>query len=261
MKPSLLGTAFQRTDFLRLALLLASAACSRAMTSPDTSRVVGSYILTHVDGASFPLPKTEHDQSVPCLGTVSDGELSLVAGERSPQLYSVSVYSSSVCNPDDAPSQATSVVNDAGSWSTSGADVRFISSPYISKGTYTGTIQSVGETPVVAISFGGHTYTFRQVDPHRELESYLRVSVIDQQGSGVAGALVVLHSPNGQVARVFSGTAGPSFTQASQPGSEVINVAPPAGYALSPGQANPVRVTVAAGQTTPVTIMLKKLNP
>lgn len=248
---------------LYLAILVVSeAACTTgSATSPEASAVGGLYVLALVDGAPLPVPPPSPGSSVPCPSAITDGSLSLLpAGVERPQLYSISVYASRACDPDGIPAEPTYVVNEAGSWSISGSRIGFVPSRYFEQGAHEGTLQRTGSAPEIVVAMGGRTYTFRSTQPARDQAGTVAVQVVDEQGARVAGALLVFRSADGLVTRGASSASGPAFATSVAPGTLVVGVRPPTGYAIAPAQVNPVTATVAPGQTTQLTLVLAKIG-
>ncbi len=230
-------------------------------TAPDVSALSGSYILSAVDGAPLPVPPPAPGSADPCPPAVTDGQLSLLQGPRVPQGYSISVALSRACDLNGIPTDATFVVDDAGTWSSNGNRISFQSSPYNRKGTYQGTVETASRTQIISVPSSGHTYTFRQLDSTRPLSGFIVVNVLDDKGSLVDGTFMVFHSADGVVQRATFYTSASPILASPAPGVVVINIAPPRGYTLAPGQANPVSASVVSGQKTQVTIMLVKSGP
>ncbi|MEO7216783.1 MAG: hypothetical protein ABI026_01180 [Gemmatimonadaceae bacterium] len=162
------------------------------------------------------------------------------------------------CNPGGIPTEPTGVASDAGGWSISGSQISFTSSPSNRHGSYRGTVDSLSPEPVVSVPFGGHTYTFRQLNAPQAPPGYVAVKVADQLGAAVDYALIVFHYSNGQVQRAQSRPTGEPQLGGTSPGPVIINIAPPAGYTFAPGQANPVNAAIVSGQTTQVSVVLVK---
>jgi hypothetical protein len=168
------------------------------------------------------------------------------------------VEASRACDPGGIPIDATDVVKDGGNWSINGSQISFTSSPYNRQGSYQGTVDSLSPVPIVSILFGGHTYTFRRLNTTRDQTGGVALTIVDDSGARVAGALFVFHSSNGQVVRGFSGTSKSPLAAPASLGTEVINIAPPSGYTFAPGQSNPVEVEIKSGEMAQVTVVLTK---
>ena len=261
MKPRSCNAVFQRNSLIvhfALSALLLGCNLGPNTTSPGVRAVLGLYILTHVDGAPLPSPPAAPGSADPCPPAVTDGEFSLIQGPRTPQLYTLSVAASRACDPGGIPSDATGVLEDGGGWSISGNQISFTSSPSNGHGSYRGTVDSLSPEPIVSVPFGGHTYTFRRLDPDRDQSAGVAATIVDESGAPVPGALIVFHSSNGQVERGFSGTTKTPFAVPASLGTEVINIGPPSGYTFAPGQSNPVEVEIKSGQLAQVTVLLMK---
>ena len=245
-----------RVGLIALSALLLGCSAQSSLTEPDVNPVLGLYILTHVDGAPLPSPPAAPGAADPCPPAITDGQFSLEEGPGTPQLFTISVFASRACDPGGIPTAGTEVVKDAGGWSITGNQLSFTSSPYNGHGSYQGTVDSVASVPVVSIPFGGHTYTFRRIDPYADQQAGVTVTVVDESGARVGGALMVFHSPNGLVDRGFSLTTGTPLAVPASVGTEVINIGPPSGYTFAPGQSNPVAVQITSGQLAQVTVVL-----
>lgn len=260
MKPLTYSASVRRFCPIGLSLLLLACSIGSA-TDPDASRLTGLYILTEVDGVPLPVPPPAPGSRDPCPPAITDGQFSLLQGPRSPQGYTISVVSTRACDPEGIPIDGTEVVHDAGLWSLDGSRISFASSPYNRNGNYQGTVETVSTVPTISVPLGGHTYTFRRLDPARANSGSVTVFVVDSQGMRVAGALMVFHSADGIVTRAFSGNAFDPLITDAAPGNEVISIAPPPGYTFAPGQPNPINATIVSEQITRVTVVLAKTAP
>lgn len=237
-------------------------ACGGASTAPDVATLAGPYVLEQVDGASLPLAPPVPSSPDPCPPTITDGQLDLdLAGSDSPALYTVVVLSSRACEPTAIPSSATVTIGDGGRWSSGAGQVRFNSFGRSGFTTYQGTIQGISARPILAVPLREHTYTFRRVAMPRYPIGLIGVSVIDQQGSRVNGALLVVHGSNGLVMRAGTSDLAPPLVLGASEGPAVINIGPPTGYTFAPSQVNPVTINVKAGERTELTIVLAKTAP
>lgn len=261
MKPRPCNAVIQRTSravLFAFSALLLGCSLGPNTTGPGVRPVLGLYILTQVDGAPLPSPPAAPGSADPCPPAVTDGEFSLSQGPRTPQLYTLSVVASRACDPGGIPSEATGVASDAGSWSINGSQISFTSSPSNGHGKYRGTVDSLSHEPVVSVPFGGHTYTFRRLDPHRDQSAGVALTIVDESGAPVPGALFVFHSSDGEVVRGYSGTSKSPLSGPASLGTEVINIGPPSGYTFAPGQSNPVEVEIKSGELAQVTVVLMK---
>ena len=261
MKAATRNAVFERTSpivLFALSGLLLGCNLGSNTTGPGVDAVRGLYILTQVDGAPLPSPPAAPGSADPCPPAVTDGEFSLSQGPRTPQLFTLSALASRACDPGGIPTDVTEVAFDAGGWSLSGSQISFTSSPSNRQGSYRGTVDSLSPLPVVSVPFGGHTYTFRQLDPHRDQSGGVALTIVDESGAPVPGALFVLHWSDGEVLRGYSATSKGPISAAASLGTEVINIAPPAGYTFAPGQTNPINATIVSGQTTQVSVVLVK---
>lgn len=237
--------------------------CLGTTTDPRVAAIGGLYVLEQIDGQSRPVPPPAPGTADPCPPAVTDGELSLgtPGSERVELFYTALVNASRACDPNGIPVDASAVLKDGGTWSIAGDRLTFTSSPYNRRGVYYGTVQQVSPVPRVAVEYGGRVYTFRRLDPGRDLSSYASVAVVDQQGTPVAGALVVFRFSNGQVLRVYSGSGAMPLLAGASPGTLTVAVAPPSGYTFAPSQSNPVTTTVQPGQQVQLTVVLTKTTP
>lgn len=179
MKSLIYNTALQRINPIGLFVLLGGCNVG-GVTSPELHAALGLYVLAQVDGAPLPSPPAAPGSADPCPQAITDGELSLNEGPRTPQGYVLSVVKTRACDPDGIPVNVTPVATDAGLWSMNGSKISFTSSPYNRNGSYQGTVQTVSPIPIVSVQFSGHEYTFRRLD-QRELPGYVSVSVTDQE--------------------------------------------------------------------------------
>jgi len=261
MKAQPCNASFQRSGqiiLVALSALLLGCNLGSNTTGPGVQPVLGLYILTQMDGAPLPSPPAAPGSANPCPPAVTDGEFSLIQGPRTPQLYTLSVLASRACDPGGIPTDVTGVAHDGGGWSINGSQISFTSSPSNDHGSYRGTVESLSPVPIVSVPFGGHTYTFRRLDPQRDQSAGVALTIVDESDAPVAGALFVFHSSNGQVVRGFSGTSTKPLSAPASLGTEVINIAPPSGYTFAPGQSNPVEVEIKSGEMAQVTVVLTK---
>jgi hypothetical protein len=91
----------QTSHFVLIALSVLLLGCSAqsSTTGPDGNPVLGLYILTQVDGAPLPSPPAAPGSADPCPPAITDGQFSLQAGPRIPQLFTLFVVASRACDP------------------------------------------------------------------------------------------------------------------------------------------------------------------
>jgi hypothetical protein len=118
------------------------------------------------------------------------------------------------------------------------------------------SILSIAAAPWLA-GCGGQSQPDKFPDP-----GHVVVQVNDTLGAGVPGAVCDLDLPDGSLTW-RSGTTGAtgrvdiaSSEGGVLPGSYVLVVKPPAGYALAPGQAASTPVTVTSNVVSPFTVTL-----
>ncbi len=112
---------------------------------------------------------------------------------------------------------------------------------------------------MLEFSIGGQTYLWQRLRLPTDWHASLTVSVIDQQGRSVNGVRLEFRESSGLVSN-----GGTSFDRPSGfgavPGVTVsIHARLPAGYAFTPGQANPVSAVM--GSTTEVIIRVVRSSP
>jgi len=84
----------------------------------------------------------------------------------------------------------------------------------------------------------------------------LAVEVVEG-GSLIAGAGVVIRSPDGEIARYTTSADRPLATSGI-PGTWTVTVTPPSTYMVLTSQPNPVAVSVSRGQRTNVRVALER---
>jgi hypothetical protein len=136
---------------------------------------------------------------------------------------------------------------DFGTWSAGGGRVEFRSTK--GAGTYASRVAraSDGAALLEVTAAGARRYTFRRVRVPGAPSAYLRLAVVDAaSGVQVPGARFDITSGDG-LREFAASTADAPYVTAGGPGEWTVAFTPPAGYALALGEANPRRVTIAAG--------------
>jgi hypothetical protein len=206
-----------------LGVVLASG-CGVFATEPDTSAVVGRYLLAELDGAPVSLD--------------GQSELTLSPGGRDYRPF----YDWRVVQG------ATALDEDVGSWHRDGDRVRLRSMRGRAEYDAAVTRGAEGAIHLSVRGRAGRTYTYRLVRGASAPLGYLRVAVVDTAGRQLPGGRLDFAEPDGFVQRAGTTEYAPYMTVGAPGEWRVTYVAPP-GYETAPGQPNPVRVTVAAGQT------------
>ena len=207
---------------------------------PDVGDVEGTYLLELVDGRP-----------------VENGESTLGLTPRTGEtaaLYGWSVRGAAYL--PDGPADAYTA-GDFGRWSLGGGRVRFRSQQ--GQGTYAAAPEPVtggapGGPRLTLSAPGGRRFTFRRL-PRGGPQGVLDIAVTDAAGRQTGGAALVIRRPDGLVTRAGS-TEYRTFLTSGPAGEWTVAAEPLPGFALAPGQPNPARVSVAARETTRLTIVV-----